>query len=577
MRSWPHDDRRTQEFVGSQQCRECHEEIFRRYQSHPMSRSVRTVTELSDSRVARNAEFQQGPCQYEVDWRPDAMIHTEIGETFDGAPLYQQDFEVEFAVGSGQRGYSFLSYQSGGLFQSALTWYAEQETWDLSPGYRPESHPRFERRVSDGCVACHFGRMSPVDSAPHRFHEDVVEEAAIGCERCHGPGGTHVRFQSGESDLVDSIVNPSDLPPAHRESVCYQCHLHGVDRILREGRSEYDFRPGDLLSDIWTVFVSEESVDASGTSAVSQVEQITGSQCFQQSQGAFGCISCHDPHGIPREDERVAYYRNRCLTCHGEERTPCGLPAEQRTTQNPMDSCIDCHMPKLSANDVPHTSQTDHRILKQPQQPAFDANSKSGQSLSVFQRDQFPVSAESGRRATGLLFANQASATNSPRTAAESAELLAEFLASPSEDVPVLKAQSFNLYLLRNPQSQRLAELANEREPMNEAVLETLSLICQHTGQISKGIEYTQELLRLNPWNSPVWERLAVLQQNLGNEDAALESAIRSTEINPRRISAHRLAESLAKKLNRESIAERHRRFVDALSNGPTRAGDSGP
>ena len=31
----------------------------------------------------------------------------------------------------------------------------------------------------------------------------------------------------------------------------------------------------------------------------------------------MSCTSCHDPHYEPPAEERVSYYREKCLTCHG--------------------------------------------------------------------------------------------------------------------------------------------------------------------------------------------------------------------------------------------------------------------
>src|SRR5262249_11500063 len=203
---------------------------------------------------------------------------------------------------------------------------------------------------------------------------------------CHGPGELHVasahKLEKGEIDYT--IVNPKHLEPTLREAVCQQCHLQGQMRVLSRGRDVWDFRPGLPLHLFYAVFF-----DAPGQEhykAVGQVEQMYSSKCFKKSKGrrnaqdgllGLACISCHDPHRMPEEKERLAFYRNGCLKCHQEERsrppddahpaTACNEALAKR--QANQDNCWACHMPRMTNKDVAHTALTDHRILKRPKQP----------------------------------------------------------------------------------------------------------------------------------------------------------------------------------------------------------------
>src|SRR5207245_2398850 len=129
------------------------------------------------------------------------------------------------------------------------------------------------------------------------------------------------------------------------------------------------------------------SGDAAHFKAVGQVEQMYASKCFRMTKGKWveetdasgkktrrrqdlGCISCHDPHKLPDEKDRISFYRDRCLKCHDERPSPggrpaCSFPFQQR--QAKQDSCMACHMPRLSSRDVVHTAITDHRLHKRPE------------------------------------------------------------------------------------------------------------------------------------------------------------------------------------------------------------------
>jgi hypothetical protein len=303
-------------FVGSRKCAACHADIAERYQSHPMAHSLSQVLDAAPIEDYENTEFSPpGARTYRVEQRDGKVFHHESMLDADQQPIYDQALEVKFAMGSGRRGRSYLIFEDGLFFQSPIGWYSKDEKWDLSPGYRPESHARFSRRITEGCFYCHAGRTVLETGMGEHYAKAPFLEASIGCERCHGPGQQHVAYRelSVPPSTPDPIVNPARLSHAAAESVCYQCHLQGEHTVPRYGRQHRDFRPGQLIEDNWIIFVQGLRVDDAGqTKAVSQVEQMRASRCYLESRGSMGCTSCHDPHWSPPRDQRVAFYRDRC-------------------------------------------------------------------------------------------------------------------------------------------------------------------------------------------------------------------------------------------------------------------------
>ncbi|MEZ6064314.1 MAG: multiheme c-type cytochrome [Planctomycetaceae bacterium] len=278
--------RSVDEYVGSAACRECHAAIAAEYESHPMWHSTRAVSgPVEAAATGPESGFVFRGEQYFVENSDGEAVHHIVGRDKQGEVLYDQSAHVSYEIGSGRRGRAFVLQQDDLLFQSPITWYAGKDGWGLSPGY-VASHRRFDRRLLDGCVNCHVGLVAGGSGQPDRFASPPFIEEGVGCERCHGPGAAHIQWHSSQTAPTgpDPIVNPVDLPPAEREAVCQQCHLTGVERVVRAGRSEFDFRPGDRLSDVWMAFVLPGSGEGAGKRmAVSHVEELQTSRCWTEA------------------------------------------------------------------------------------------------------------------------------------------------------------------------------------------------------------------------------------------------------------------------------------------------------
>ncbi|MFM7073694.1 MAG: hypothetical protein ACKO38_18050, partial [Planctomycetota bacterium] len=370
----PQPSPRDQGYVGSAACQPCHSQIYSRYQGHPMAHSFQRVHGEADA-AAEFPEFAELPIEfrrgvardYGVELREGRLWHREsqgmrplppenssveknlsakaspsenarpaLPQSEYPRTAYSQSEPIAFAIGSGRRGRTYVLERDGWLTISPISWYATERRWDLSPEYDPESHPRFDRPVADRCLQCHAGRVEPAaDKIPVsssadaaqafavgpatgdviRYSPRVAAEVGIGCERCHGPGERHVAAATRSQPLRDTICNPAHLTADRADDVCNQCHLSGAAQVLRYGRRHGDFRPGDRLSDVWLTLVDDEQSTRASTSsaalAVSHVWQTRASRCYQASGGELRCVSCHDPHGVPDAEARVAFFDNK--------------------------------------------------------------------------------------------------------------------------------------------------------------------------------------------------------------------------------------------------------------------------
>ncbi|MFO0869732.1 MAG: multiheme c-type cytochrome [Pirellulales bacterium] len=548
-------------YVGSAACRECHSEIADRYAGHPMARSFTRLTpDTMIETYDRGTTFARGTQrQYRVERDGEHVRHHEMGLGPTGEVRYDQAETIEFAIGSGRRGRSYCLNRAGWLLLSPISWYAAERRWDLSPEYDPQQHLRFERPATDRCLQCHAGRLhyadEPTTEAAQRYAPPYVDEQEIGCERCHGPGARHVARHAGNSATPDSasrqadptIVNPARLDPLRADDVCNQCHLTGVAQVLRYGRRHRDFRPGDHLGDIWVTLTGDVGVRRDGeTKAVSHVEQMHASRCYQASDGRLGCVSCHDPHEVPSDESRADYYAVRCQRCHADP--ACTLPEPQRRQPPALGSCIACHMPRLRAVDVPHTTQTDHRVVRHGSQadspsattpadsasPPHNSLARVAREWRIFEDQIVTLPAWEIERARGLVEAQLAERQGDQELARQAAARLRGTRAVLPEDGELLDALAVCALLDQRPaEAAELWAEAARVEPRRQSALQSLMIYWMDRGETTRAVEYARRLVAVAPWQAATQARYSVLLERLGELEGAIEAGERAAALDP--------------------------------------------
>jgi photosynthetic reaction center cytochrome c subunit len=338
--------------TGADRCLFCHADEVQGYAQSSMAHALRRAGKEPDGTVSAHGSkitMHSSPTGFWQTWE-------NAGD--------KREYRVDYVIGSGEHASGYLVDIGGHLFQSPVAYYKSRQSYDLAPGYENQPDPDFTRPVSEECVLCHSGTALYVPGTLNQYRSPAFPEEGITCDRCHGPAEKHLA-----DPRAGTIINPTKLQPAARDSVCEQCHLFGVARVPNPGKKISDFVPGMPLEDTFTIYrnVMPEGLPAGDFKVISHVEQLALSSCARNSGGRMWCATCHNPH--EKLVQSVEYYRSRCLSCHTTN-FPASHPAKNS-------DCLGCHMPRRDAKDGGHTVFTDHRIQRFPETP-IDLPASSG-------------------------------------------------------------------------------------------------------------------------------------------------------------------------------------------------------
>jgi len=322
-------------FVGSDKCKNCHEEEHHDWKSSLHSKMIQDIKK--DPSVV-TADFRKLP--KDADFTLKEAVYT-IGSKF------KQRYMIPATI-NGEEDFRLGNYQ----------WNEETQKWQ---GFKPYNywysgaypHDNKEFPTSRACDGCHFvGYMSTGKRV----------EPSIACESCHGAGSSHV------AEPKNRIYKASLSDPIRSNEVCLQCHMRNRDyRLVEHNMSVKDlwmdakdypfgYEAGKALVDYKSPapFTQGKETKEFWANGSAKKNRSQGNEYIHDAMYAHGitCINCHNPHKLTNTAQKPEG-NDACMKCHsmGSIIGPHQETLEEHT-RHKADSkgslCIECHMPKTA-------------------------------------------------------------------------------------------------------------------------------------------------------------------------------------------------------------------------------------
>lgn len=503
-------------------CAKCHRQVYESYKSTPMARASGVATDgLIPGDFAHTASgihyrlfLQDGRA-----WLSYQRSHATPERTLDGKQ------ELLYYLGSGKRGRTYLFQREGFWFEIPVNWYAKKKIWDMAPHYLQAKEMPLTLPVDPGCLHCHASGVQPsLPGGRNHFAAQPFLHGGIGCAECHGDASAHLA-----SNGRGPILNPDKLDPVRRDSICLQCHLEGESAIARFGHTLTSYRPGDNLFDHVIYFVRKNEA-GSAERATSQWEALLQSKCKQKSGDRLTCTTCHDPHSSVTPEQRISFYRNKCLTCHND----AAIVAKHHP-ENP--DCASCHMPRQTTEDIAHEQVTDHRIQRVGS-PVMPASGPLSNTLATV--NNLPATA----REYGLAYAQIAMHGDAFATE-RSLRYLKEAESSDAMQAADVELHTQMGFLAQKTGDRKLAEeeylSALKVDPLKSTAAGNLAVLRAQSGDLAGAVTLWQSAVDHDPEQLAAGYDLAIVECALGNPAAANQALARLLLFSPDNENARKL------------------------------------
>ncbi|MFO1035729.1 MAG: tetratricopeptide repeat protein [Geminicoccaceae bacterium] len=413
----------------------------------------------------------------------------------DGKP---QDYELRHTFGVSPLQQYLLELPGGRLQSFGIAWDSrpkEQggQRWfhlygdDPPPPGDPLHWTGLQQNWNFMCADCHTTALKKNYDAATRSYDTQWSELGVGCESCHGPGGSHMTWAAkseaqrsadttkgltvslDERKGIGWSLDPATGKPvrnqprntAHELEVCGRCHA-------RRAQLTDEVVAGEPFADGFDLALLDPQLFHSDGQMKDEVFNLGSFLQSRMHAEGVTCSDCHDPHS----GKTLASGNDVCTQCHDAPKYDAAAH-HFHTPGTPGAQCAACHMPTTTYMVVDPRHDHSFRIPR----PDLSVTLGTPNACNTCHSDKSPqwsadaVAAHSGGKAPGFqTFA--AAFARSDAGAPGAGPLLAPLVTDPAQ--PGIVRASALQRLLAGPDPlapDLLGKAAADPDPLVRAAL----------------------------------------------------------------------------------------------------------
>ena len=371
-------------YLGSSQCRPCHEKFYQLWEPSHHGRAMQPYTEAF---AEKNLKPQMediviGKVRYR------GVIDEGPGFVIESDSINQKKYPILHALG-GKNVYYFLTLLERGHLQVLpIAFDVNKQRWFDTAASAVRHFPELPDRpihwtdrqytFNTSCYGCHVSQLVKNYDPKTDAYNTQWKEAGINCETCHGPADEHVKvcLEAGEGNAPKQMklktITQSRGYTAHQvNAACSVCHA-------KASYLDDAFVPGDDYfqhADLLTLEHVDYYPDGRDLGENYTYTSWRMSPCVKA--GKLDCMYCHTSSGRFRFKDHP---NDTCISCHPEK----GEQFKAHTHHDTDDvTCIQCHMPMTGFGRM---DRSDHSM--RPPMPSATLQFQSPNACNLCHKDK---------------------------------------------------------------------------------------------------------------------------------------------------------------------------------------------
>ena len=327
-------DYKNSKFVGSETCRECHQEATKKWEGSHHDMAMK----LADSTTVKG------------DFNNSVFVHKGVKSSFykKGQDFYvttankkgvPEEYKIVYTFGVTPLQQFIVAFPNG-AYQCLLTaWDSVEKKWfhlQKDVNLQHDEWLNWTGGASNWntmCADCHSTDLKKNFDSKTGQYATTFSEINVSCEACHGPASAHVSYYKNpiEGQVPPEMYMDSDMRSKELVDKCARCHSR------RTQITDYFDYKGDFMDHYIPRLLESPTYHLDGQ--ILDEDYVYAS--FVQSKmyhNGVSCKDCHDVHSLQLKKEGNAL----CMSCHQPKYDTYEHHKHKVGTE--QSACVNCHM-----------------------------------------------------------------------------------------------------------------------------------------------------------------------------------------------------------------------------------------